>query len=277
MVDWKSADVVQASAVTGVHIIHLLSGVYFYDFIANLGFDYDFIAQKRKFKWPLIFYFANRYFMLGFYIVANHRVNCRLIYVFLKVFADFSRAFASISFALRTIAVWARNPFIIAALCLMILAQWAIIISTGIWVLKIDWISGVGCVPGADNTWFWLTMIFVYSMCFDFTVLVLNAYKLRPPFFRTSGMRSSLVSLVFHQGLVFYIISLTGDLIAIVFLALNLNAALDSVFATPSELISTLVACRAVRTLTNVNDESGNDATQVFFVQASPTPTDLPN
>lgn len=33
-----------------------------------MGYEYKFIIGKKKFKWPVIFYFAGRYMMLAFFI-----------------------------------------------------------------------------------------------------------------------------------------------------------------------------------------------------------------
>jgi hypothetical protein len=69
-------------------------------------------------------------------------------------------------------------------------------------LLKAEWIPVVGCViTGTDNNL--LAITFIYSMCFDFIVLTLTAWKLMFP----STARSRLVTLIFGDGLIFFIIA----------------------------------------------------------------------
>jgi hypothetical protein len=69
-------------------------------------------------------------------------------------------------------------------------------------LLKAAWVDGEGCVITAtDNNL--LAITFIYSMVFDFIVLFLAGWKLAFP----SGGRSHLVTLIFGDGLIFFIIA----------------------------------------------------------------------
>jgi hypothetical protein len=88
----------------------------------------------------------------------------------------------------------------------------AISILSGI-LLKAAWIPGQGCViTDTDNTL--LAATFIYSMCFDFTVLILTAAKLSLP--RKRSESSKLVKLIFGDGLIFFIIAFLSNLLATV-------------------------------------------------------------
>lgn len=80
-------------------------------------------------------------------------------------------------------------------------------------LIKAEWIPGSGCaITNTDNTM--LAATFIYSMCFDFTVLVLTAWKLAWPTKRSE--QSRLVSLIFGDGLIFFFIAFMANLIATV-------------------------------------------------------------
>lgn len=80
-------------------------------------------------------------------------------------------------------------------------------------LLKAAWVPGQGCViTNTNNTL--LAATFIYSMCFDFTVLVLTAVKLVIP--TRSSERSRLVTLIFGDGLIFFVIAFLSNLIATV-------------------------------------------------------------
>lgn len=59
-----------------------------------------------------------------------------------------------------------------------------------------------------------LAATFIYSMCFDFTVLVLTAVKLAMPTKRSD--RSKLVKLIFGDGLIYFVVAFAANLLATV-------------------------------------------------------------
>lgn len=128
------------------------------------------------------------------------------------------------------------------------------IIPAGI-LLKAEWIPGAGCsIVNTDNTM--LAATFIYSMCFDFTVLVLTAWKLAWPVKRSD--RTRLVNLIFQDGLIFFFIAFVANLIATVsiiienrriysdirlqvFMLLNLNAVMSIIANVPAAIASTVL------------------------------------
>ena len=155
--------------------------------------------------------------------------------------------------------------------------------------MKAIWIPGVGCqITEAHNKI--LPAIFIYSMCFDFIVLLLNVYKLMGITSRDLMGRGRLPHIIFTDGLIFFILacvyisleyhglkeasliqhsSFLSNFVATVFMVLNLNQIMSIIFNVPAAVISTvstslseyvpltrpstwqIVACRAVRRLTN--------------------------
>ena len=75
------------------------------------------------------------------------------------------------------------------------------------------WVPGQGCViVNTNNTL--LAATFIYSMCFDFTVLVLTAVKLATPNKRSE--RSRLVKMIFSDGLIYFVVAFAANLLATV-------------------------------------------------------------
>ena len=72
-------------------------------------------------------------------------------------------------------------------------------------LLKAEWVPGQGCaITSTDNKV--LAATFIYTMCFDFTVLTLAAVKLGVASTPRSE-RSRIVRLIFHDGLIFFIVA----------------------------------------------------------------------
>ncbi len=81
-------------------------------------------------------------------------------------------------------------------------------------LIKAAWIPEEGgCVITETNNTL-LAATFVYSMCFDFFVLSLTAFKLVLPTQRSD--QSRLVRLIFGDGLIFFIIAFLANLLATV-------------------------------------------------------------
>ncbi|KAL0069242.1 hypothetical protein AAF712_003605 [Marasmius tenuissimus] len=61
--------------------------------------------------------------------------------------------------------------------------------------------------------------------------------------------RSRLVVLIFGDGLIYFIIAFFANLLATIFMLLNLNPVMSIIANVPAAIATTIVACRAVRRL----------------------------
>ncbi|KDR80358.1 hypothetical protein GALMADRAFT_223239 [Galerina marginata CBS 339.88] len=257
MPQWKLPAEVQKDAVAFTKLMHALLGLYAYEFFISLDFEWDFLTGKKRFRWPMIFYFANRYLllfaMIGIAISfdTTREFNCQALYTFNQLAGDAAVGLASVNLSIRTMAIWSQNRYIIGLLILIILGHWSLILQ-GVQLTAV-WVPGVGCqITQTNNTI--LATIFIYSMCFDLTVLLLNVYKLLGiKGTKNSELmgRSRLTHMIFADGLIFFIIAFLANLIATVFMVVNLNQIMSVIFNVPAAVFSTIVACRAVRRLTN--------------------------
>ncbi|KAH0580894.1 hypothetical protein J132_10763 [Termitomyces sp. J132] len=254
MVDWQSAEELQNDGVAFTKFIHCLLGLYIWEWFTSLDFDWKYISGKKTFRWPLIFYFLNRYCLLfaliGIAIAMNvtTQINCQGLYTFNQCFGNAAIGLASINLSLRTMAVWSQKWYIVVPLILVILAHWSLLLH-GI-LLKASWIPGQGCViVSTDNKL--LAITFIYSMVFDLIVLCLTGYKL----LSGPGKSSRLVSLIFKDGLIYFAIAFLANLIATIFMLLDLNAVMSIIANVPAAIASTIVACRAVRRLSNYQSQ----------------------
>ena len=123
-------------------------------------------------------------------------------------------------------AIWSQNRYIIGFLVLIILGHWSLILqgttvrlvmkatkvlttSTGV-LVKAKWVPGIGCAITETNNTI-LAAIFIYSMCFDLIVLLLNMYKLIGIHWNPSSkqrlVQSRLSQMIFADGLIFFFIA----------------------------------------------------------------------
>ncbi|KAJ7118687.1 hypothetical protein C8R43DRAFT_90095 [Mycena crocata] len=251
MPDWSSqAELIIDSGIF-IKLQHALLGLYAWEWIISLPFDWEVATGRKPFRWPLIFYFANRYLLLaamaGIAVALDSttEINCQAIYAFNQFAGDAAVGLASINLSLRTMAIWSQNKWIKILLVVVILGHWSLILQ-GV-LLEAHWDSQMNAcvITGTHNTV--LAATFTYSMCFDLMVFLLNAYKLG---INRRGS-SKLSKMIFKDGLIFFFIAFLANLLATVFMFLNLNAIMTIIFNVPAAVASTIVATRAVRRLTN--------------------------
>jgi hypothetical protein len=142
-------------------------------------------------------------------------------------------------------AVWSQKWYIVVPLVLVILGHWSLLLH-GI-LIKASWDDATQTCAITGTSSQLLAVTFIYSMGFDFLVLCLTAYKL----FFPATTRSRLVNLIFSDGLIYFVIAFLANLVATVFMLLNLNPVMSIIANVPAAIASTIVACRAVRRLTS--------------------------
>ncbi|KAG2154155.1 uncharacterized protein EDB93DRAFT_1081505 [Suillus bovinus] len=256
MVDWKSEEVIQMDSMIFLKLTHALLGLYLWEFFISLDFDWAVMTGKTRFRWPLIFYFAGRYILLfaliGIAIALDTQseINCQALYAFNQLAGNAAVGLASINLSVQTVAIWSQNIWIIVLLVLIIIGHWSLILQ-GI-LLNAVWLPGLDCtITNSDNTI--LAATFIYSMCFDFVVLCLSAYKLAwtHTWSGTHVAPTRLVRMLFSDGLVYFFIAFGSNVIATTMMVLDLNPIMSVIFNVPAAIASTIVASRVVRRLTN--------------------------
>ncbi|KAF8840542.1 hypothetical protein BDN67DRAFT_903296 [Paxillus ammoniavirescens] len=256
MPNWQSDSELATDSLIFIKLMHALTGLYAWEFVVSLDFDWAVLTGKKKFRWPMTFYFAGRYLllfaMIGTLIGVDTpvEVNCKALYAFSQFAGDAAVGLACINLSLRTIAIWSHDKWIIGILVFIVLGHWSLILR-GVPVSAM-WVPGVGCAIVEGNTTN-AAATFIYSMCFDFVVLCLTAYKLAWTPRRTGSfmLHTKLVRMIFSDGLVYFIIAFLANLNATVFMILNLNGVMSVLFNPPAVIASTIVASWAVRRLYN--------------------------
>jgi hypothetical protein len=250
MVDWHSPAEIARDAQAFSNLIHILFGLYLWEFCVSLEFDVSFLTGRRQFRWPLGFYFAGRYSLLaaliGIIIALNAHteLNCQALYTFNQCMGNFAIGMASVNLSLRTMAVWGQKWYIVAGLVAISLGHWSLLLH-GI-LLTAVWVPAEGCVITSTDSKL-LSATFIYSMSFDFIVLLLTASRLVRP----TGGKSQLVNMMFTDGLAYFIVAFVVNMIATIFMTLNLNAVMSIIANVPAAVASTIVASRVVRRLAN--------------------------
>ncbi|KAI8969472.1 hypothetical protein BD414DRAFT_396837, partial [Trametes punicea] len=247
-VNWQSSDEISKDNTVFVTLIEFLLGLYIWEIVISLSFQGPFLTGRRRFKWPLIFYFGGRYsFLLSLigiqpsaarFLTITRPIDCQAISRFFQVLGNASIGFASINFSLRTMVVWSWQRPVVIFLVLASLGHWSLLM-LGV-LIKAKWVPGHACVFGTDSKNTLLAGMFIYTTFFDLTVLLLMMMKLGASV-RCRG-RSRLVVLIVEQGLIFNLTTvLTIHIYALqTFMLMNLNNVMSVIATVPAAAVSTV-------------------------------------
>jgi len=207
--DWKSPEEIQNESEAFMKVVHVAAGVYYWEFLNSLDFDWAFITGKKKIHWPMIFYFGGRYCqvlcIIGLLIVVNDmstRLDCQALFTFAQLTGQAAIGFASINLAIRAMAVWLWKCYIVIPLTILILGHWALLMQ-GV-KIEVGLAPQGGCmIINSGNRI--LPATFTYTVCLDFIVFFVLAFQL----IFIQGRRSQVVKLLFRDGLSYFIIVLS--------------------------------------------------------------------
>lgn len=251
MVNWSDPQLIELQAAAFVKVLLVLLGIYGWEFLETLSFDYKLLVKWRDFKWPSAVYLTCRYSILLALIMLNvatsitYQVDCQALYIIIQLFGNIAIGTASGLLMLRAVAIWSRNRHIIAGLALIALGHW-VILFINIVTVRARWEPAVNACVVVGTTNKLLRMVYTYTMGLDFIVLVVSTVGL----LRSGGRQGSdLWKLLFHDGIAYFVVAFVGNTIASTFALLHLNPPMDIMFSVPAAVFSCIVACRAVRRL----------------------------
>ncbi|TFY65101.1 hypothetical protein EVJ58_g2196 [Rhodofomes roseus] len=238
MVDWTNASEIALDSDVYGKLVFALFGVYVWEVFQTSGFEWSLITRTRKLKWPLSKTLRPEY------------INCQALYTFNSWAGNMAILGASTSLMLRTIAIWERKMKIVIPLCFLCLCHW-VLLWRGMFLLNAQYSSAEGeCVLVSSNHVF-LNVTFFMTMGFDLTILVFTVTALV-----RHKARSDLWSLLFTDGLVYFLTAFCFNALPAILNVLNLNVAMDVVATRPSPRSPRAApssACRTSRTPTSTS------------------------
>ncbi|KAF9530710.1 hypothetical protein CPB83DRAFT_155052 [Crepidotus variabilis] len=254
MHDWNSPQELQRDAVILIRAANIWTGMYFWEVLTSMTLERDFIKQRKVFQWQVLPYFFGRYFQaigllcLVSMVNSTKRSDCSIEHV-LTFFLEMSVVFASVNFALRTIAIW-TNTVVTSVICVMVLGHAGLVIlntvqNQGHWVPE-----GVCVALDPANAYRDTTIIRAYTMIFDAILLLLSVYKLAIEYKRVG--RGSLVRCLLAQGMIYFLVAFVCNAIATGFLIWKPNFELGIIGAAPASVFTVVAACRCVRHLSEL-------------------------
>ncbi|KAI9436255.1 hypothetical protein H4582DRAFT_464758 [Lactarius indigo] len=247
MTDWQSPAVITADYFAFVKLVHVMTGIFIWEFVVYLEFEYSFFTGKRKFRPSFLLYLGTRWFPLFVIIDALvgldsvNRINCQAIVTFGFLFSHLSIISASALIVLRIAAIWGLNKIAMSIASITWLVHTGSLIHS-VAVVRATWSGGI-CKLNPSET---RTNIPV-ALITDLVLLVLMLIGLLR--WENAHQRGGVWWLLYTQGLVWMVFLVVAEALITVFVLLNLNDPMNKMFQIPALITMTICASRMYRGL----------------------------
>jgi len=256
---------------------HTLAGLYIWEFVTTLDYEWSIIRRRRPYRWTIVIYSVTRVSALIDVILSlvllnvTTEYNCRVEFIFQLIFVYLTASAASLLIVLRVIAIWNRNKFVIA-------------IATGIWVINLGFlIHGVvqirsARVPGAASctvvNMLGLQLNAIMTFIANIILLLLMLVGLLRLGYHESGV-FGLGHLMWRQGLIWFFLATIVYVPAMVLITLDLNDPLMLILHLPTTVTMSITTTRIYRSLTDFSLRS-TDIHRGAIIDDSIHPIDFP-
>ncbi|KAI9447260.1 hypothetical protein BJY52DRAFT_360939 [Lactarius psammicola] len=247
MVNWQDPVTILNEFGAFVKLIHVVDGIYIWEFICNLSFEWSLLRRRRQWRWTAALYIACRLAtiaqvmsdLVGLNVMGQ--INC-------KVFGYAATSLSLSLYALRSVAVWQRSlPITLFSIAL-------ILTNLGVWMR---------CVVEAQSQWVALTescswqgthrtlLNNILLLCTELALIVLMASGI---YSHNPGRRA--FKIMYREGLFWLVVAAAVQTVPVVFLILDLNEAMNVMFIIPSVICTSIGATRMYRSLSDRQADS---------------------
>ncbi|KAH9180202.1 hypothetical protein EDB89DRAFT_2224070 [Lactarius sanguifluus] len=276
MVDWHDPTIEVAEENAFVKLVHVLGGIYMYatviftsrnskrynplrtswEIVSCLGFEYSVISKQRKFTWPFLLYLGCRWCplfavalqLLGFDV--SHKIDCQACAVLSFMSAYLSFMCTSALIILRVAVLWNRSKIIIAFTCAVWIGNTAIY-AYSLTTLRSAWTGTLCSILHTSHG----RISVLSTFTTDLILLVLMLAGLKR--WKNAPKSCGVWRLLRTQGLIWVMIVTLAELPPTVFIFLNLNDPMNTIFQDFALIIAPLGAARLYRGLINYPASNG--------------------
>ncbi|KAG2135160.1 hypothetical protein DEU56DRAFT_401198 [Suillus clintonianus] len=258
MVNWADPNVISKCSNILEYLNFLCLGVYIWEYIKSWQVELALICRRMPPRWPLLPYITGRILLLTSAIMicwiaspSSQVLDCHSAFLAFSFAANSSIGCSSLNLMLRPFMIWKGFSWVRIFLVLATIGQWIFLLRVMIdfTVMEVNDSCGFMLVDHDD-----MTTLFVYTMCYDILALAMTIIGLR----KTPS--SNVIWRTLHkQGIAYVLITCFANIIPTVMSALNLNPAMNVIFAMPASVVSTIASNRIVLSLINLQSSASTE------------------
>jgi len=251
MVNWQDPGIISTEFSAFVKLIHVVDGIYIWEFICNLSFEWSLLRGRRQWRWTASFYIACRVATIAEVLATfigfdmSREINCKLWSKFVAFFVYAVGTFSLSLYAIRSVAIWQRT------LPITILSAAIILTNVGAWIRRViearsKWNPQAQlCVRSHTHT---ALLNNILLLATEVVFLLLMAAGI---YYRNPGSLARAFKIMYREGLLWLVSAVIVQIVPTVFLIMNLNDVLNVMFVIPSVFCTSIGATRMYRTLSD--------------------------
>ncbi|KAG2126158.1 hypothetical protein BD769DRAFT_1463374 [Suillus cothurnatus] len=260
MVNWSDPNVIVQCSNILEHINYLCLGLYMWEYARSWQVELALIGRRISPRWPLLPYIIGRILLLTSMILicwlstpTSQNTNCHSAFVAFTFAGNASIGCSSLNLMLRPFIIWKAFKWVRVFLVLATVGHWVVLLRVllDFSVMEVNGSCGFMVV---DHTY--MTTIFVYTMGYDIMALILTIIGLR-----NTPSSNAMWRILRKQGITYVLITCLANIVPSVVASLNLNSAMNVVFAMPASAISTIASSRIVVAFLDVQSSASTDET----------------
>ncbi|KAG1723282.1 hypothetical protein EDB19DRAFT_1763442 [Suillus lakei] len=247
MVNWADPNVIARCGSILESLNFLCLGLYIWEYAGSWQVELALICRRIKPRWPLLPYIIGRILLLISIIIicwldspTSQSADCHSAFLAFSFAANSAIGCSSLNLMLRPFMIWRTFRCIRIFLVLATVGHWIVLlrVMVSFSVMKVNGSCGVMVVDHTE-----MTTLFIYTMCYDILVLALTITGLR-----NTPSSNVMWKTLRIQGTAYVLITCMANIIPTVVSSLNLNSAMNVVFAMPASVVSTIASSRVVIT-----------------------------
>ncbi|KAF8452288.1 hypothetical protein L210DRAFT_2024675 [Boletus edulis BED1] len=222
MVQWKDPTLTARLNIIDMNVTFLLLGLYGWEYLSSLDVEYAVIRGRLAFRWALVPYLVGRMFQFFFLLLSairtvppSNNFICLPVTMVIAISGDIALGCSSMNFMIRTWVIWKDTRLVHILLVIFALGQW-IVLALDVANLRPTQIPG-GCkiyITHREVN----AAVLVYSVCYDFLVLVLSIVALS-----RQRSKSPLIQRLRAQGFVYFVVAVVTYIPPTVFAFMGVN------------------------------------------------------
>ncbi|KAI0315773.1 hypothetical protein OF83DRAFT_1173513 [Amylostereum chailletii] len=241
-VKWKSPATIAAQDRSLVLIEHILAGIYLWEFLAHVDYDWRLIRKQKKLSTPAVYLACRLSGLLGLFAIISgfdpaSEINCQVWIVFAYGIPDLAMYLSSVLIAIRVggeIAIWRMNRYVIAIVVPVMIGYFGAFVHSVV-SERSTWVrSSASCLitKSEENT-----PSAVMALCVDILLF--------------SIMLAGLLRWGEGRGLAWIFLATIAEVPPVVFVSLRLNTPMNIIFFTPEMTILLIGSTRMYRSLSD--------------------------
>jgi len=255
MTNFRDPATILMDEFTVLKFWHVVDGIFIWEFVTNLGFEWSVIQGRRPYKWTIWIYSLTRMAGLATVIMnlillnTTAIINCQVSAILEMLPAYLALSSASLLLVLRTIAIWKKNTAVVVIAAIIWVVNGAFLI-LGISRLRDRWDDSIGSCETPNFEATKVTMIIAFAT--DVLLLIIMLVGL----FRLGCHRHGPMVMgrfLWNQGVIWLFLATVAGIIPTVLVCLNLNDAFSMMFQIPWLITMSIAATWMYRSLHNLS------------------------